>query len=248
MHNLDKKRIIDIVDCNYINASVLYYYGIEFYNYSEQTLEEACAEKGLKVEAVVKRLELDTRCEEIIALNNFPIDLVIEYLKHSHYIFIKQKLPYIGKLIENLNVDISELVQIGKDLKFVFPLFVEDFIHHIYEEEDTLFTYILSLNSFLKGRGNLSKIYFDMERQGLSQYAAQHEEHDDEMMGIRQITSQYSIKSNTPLHVRVVYAELQSLEQELKNHAKVENEILFPKALALEKHVLSNFKQKIQYN
>ncbi|HNP20398.1 MAG TPA: iron-sulfur cluster repair di-iron protein [Fulvivirga sp.] len=248
MCTLNKKRIIEIVDCNYINASVLYYFGIEFYNYSEQTLEEACAEKGLKLETVVRRLELNTHCEEIVAINEFPIDLVIEYLKHTHYIFIKQKLPYIGKLIENLNTDESKLAQITKDLKFVFPLFVEDFIHHIYQEEDTLFSYILNLDSFLKGRGNLSKMYFEMERHGLSQYAAEHKEHDDEMLGIRQITHQYSINSDTPLHIRVVYAELESLEKELKTHAKIENEILFLKALALEKDVLDKFHQKIQYN
>ncbi len=68
------------------------------------------------------------------------------------------------------------------------------------------------------------------------------------MMGIRQITKQYQLNKETPLHLRVVYAELQALERELKTHAKVENEILFPKALALERAVNESFKQKIQYN
>ncbi|MEQ8242980.1 MAG: iron-sulfur cluster repair di-iron protein, partial [Fulvivirga sp.] len=103
MSALDKKRIIDIVDCNYIHASVLFYFGIEFYNYSELTLEQACAAKGLKLESVVKKLESSTLCEEDVALHEFPIDLVIEYLKHAHYIFIKQKLPYLSRLIECLD-------------------------------------------------------------------------------------------------------------------------------------------------
>ncbi|MEQ9167788.1 MAG: hemerythrin domain-containing protein [Fulvivirga sp.] len=248
MSALDKKRIIDIVDCNYIHASVLFYFGIEFYNYSELTLEQACAAKGLKLESVVKKLESSTLCEEDVALHEFPIDLVIEYLKHAHYIFIKQKLPYLSRLIECLDNQSEGYEAVVKDLKFVFPLFVEDFIHHIYEEEDTLFSYLLSLYHFKKGRGNISKMYFEMENHSLSSYAAEHQEHDDEMMGIRQITRQYQLGEKSPLHLRVVYAELQALESELKTHAKVENEILFPKALALEREVNESFKKKIQYN
>ena len=46
----------------------------------------------------------------------------------------------------------------------------------------------------------------------------------------------------------VVYAELQSFERELKTHAKIENEILFPKALMLEKQVRKFFKDKARMN
>ncbi|MEQ8575383.1 MAG: hemerythrin domain-containing protein, partial [Fulvivirga sp.] len=168
--------------------------------------------------------------------------------KHAHYIFIKQKLPYLSRLIECLDNHSEGYEAVVKDLKFVFPLFVEDFIHHIYEEEDTLFSYLLSLYHFKKGRGNISKMYFEMENHSLSSYASEHQEHDDEMMGIRQITRQYQLGEKSPLHLRVVYAELQALESELKTHAKVENEILFPKALALEREVNESFKKKIQYN
>lgn len=248
MSTLDKKRIIDIVDCNYIHASVLFYFGIEFYNYSNLTLEQACAAKGLKIEAVIKKLESSTICEEKVAWHGFPIDLVIEYLKHSHFIFIKQKLPYLSKLIQSLEIGKSPFSNIVKDLKLVFPLFLEDFIHHIYEEEDTLFTYLLGLNSHLKGKGNPSKLYFEMENNSLNQFAAEHQEHDDEMMGIRQITKQYQLDASAPLHLRVIYSELQTLEYDLKTHAKVENEILFPKALMLEKQVKNSFKEKIQFN
>ncbi len=248
MGTLDKKRIIDIVDCNYIHASVLYYFGIEFYNYSEQTLEQACLEKGLNVKTVIHKLEMADMCEEQVALNQFPIDLIIEYLKHAHYIFIKQKLPYLSHLIQRMDITASPYSHAIKDLKFVFPLFVEDFIHHIYEEEDTLFSYLISLNNYLKGKGNISKLYFEMENHSLSQFASEHQEHDDEMMGIRQITNEYSLQAKAPLHLRVIYAELQALEQQLKTHAKVENEILFPKALALEKQVRNAFKLKVGLN
>lgn len=246
---MNNKRINDIVDDNYIYASVLYYLGIEFYNYSDKTLEQVCIQKGLNIDAVINRLESVTdKDDESLQLANYPIDLIVEYLKHTHYVFIKEKLPYIAHLIENLQEGVRELDTVEKDLQFVFPLFVEDFIHHIYQEEDSLFSYILLLNKYANGKGNPSKVYFEIEKQSLQKHAVEHEEHDDEMRGIRKITNNYSYEDDAPLHIRVIYNELQLLEQELITHARVENEILFPKALMLERSVKQRMHEIIRFN
>ena len=87
-----------------------------------------------------------------------------------------------------------------------------------------------------------------MEKHSIQKYAIEHETHDDEMIGIREITDHYAITPQTSLHVKVLYAELKDFETELRTHAKVENDILFPKALALEKEVKWRFSQKIKLN
>ena len=246
---MNKKKIIDIVDDNYVHASVLYYFGIEFYDYSEKTLEQACQEKGLNVNSVIQKLESVYHCEEQnLSLRQYPIDLIIEYLKHTHYLFIKEKLPYLVRLIENFKATAYEYRYIEEDLKFIFPLFVEDFIHHVYEEEDTLFTYISVLHKFLKTKSNISQVYYMMEKHSLQRYAVEHSEHDDEMKGIRKLTDNYLHDKSTPLHVRIIMEELKNLDTCLATHAKVENEILFPKALMLEKEVKDHFKHNIRFN
>lgn len=246
---MNNKKIIDIVDDNYVYASVLFYFGIEFYDYSQKTLEQACNERGLNVSSVVKKLEsVSHNQEQNLSLRRYPIELIIEYLKHTHYIFIKQKLPYIARLIESVEAGHPAYGAVEKDLKFVFPLFVEDFIHHIYQEEDTLFTYISVLNSFATSKKCISRVYYLMEKHSLQRYAVEHSEHDDEMKGIRRITNNYTFDSTTPLHIKVIYAELKALEHSLITHAKIENEILFPKALMLEKKVKDHFKQTICLN
>jgi len=248
--SFDKKKIADIVDNNYVNASVLYYFGISFFDYSEETLEQACLEKGLDVNIVIKKLEADPgdNSSDLLALQEYPIDLIIEYLKHAHYIFIKQKLPYLAQLIKNLEVKKGIHEGISKDLKFVFPLFVEDFIHHIYEEEDTLFSYVADLNGYIRGNTNASVVYMQMEKNSLQKFAMEHEQHDDEMRGIRNITNDYKVAEGTSLPLKVIYSELQKLEEDLKTHARIENEVLFPKALQLEKEAVMKFQSKIKLN
>lgn len=174
--------------------------------------------------------------------------MIIEYLKHTHYNFIKERLPYLAKLIENLSRNDHSDPSIIDDLKFVFPLFVEDLIHHIYEEEDHLFHFILKLNAALSGTYNISKAYYELERQSIQYYAVEHDMDDDEMKGIRDITHNYALNHQSSLHLRVVYSELQHFEKSLKIHAAVENEVLFPKALMLEKEVKKMLKEKSRQN
>lgn len=244
------KRIGDLVDQNNVRAYVLYYFGIKFYEYSEQTLEQVCREKGLKVEQLVRELESpgENFREADLPLISYPVDLIIEYLKHAHFLFVKHKLPYIARLVESFKADHAGYDGVEKDLKTLFPLFIEDFIHHIYEEEDTLFIYIRLLERATRGRYNPSELFYKMERSSLQRFAMEHEAHDDEMEGIRKITRDYHLTPDAPLHVKVIYSELLQFEKSLQTHARIENEILFPKAMALENQMKKVFLEKVKLN
>lgn len=247
---MKNRRIGELVDQDSIRAYVLYYFGIKFYEYSEQTLEQVCREKGLRVDQVVRELEApgDHFTEADIPLISYPIDLIIEYLKHAHFLFVKHKLPFISRLVESFPADHAEYEAVAKDLKIIFPLFIEDFIHHIYEEEDTLFKYILVLEKAARGQYNPARLYYLMERNSLQRFAMEHEAHDDEMEGIRKITRDYTLTAEAPLHVKVIYSELLLFEKALQTHARIENEILFPKAMALESRVKQLFTEKVKWN
>lgn len=247
--SLQNRLIAELVDENYVHAYVLFYFGIHFFDYSEHTLAEVCRERGLKVEQVVRELESPTHLAETdLPLVTYPIDLILEYLKHSHFLFIKHKLPYIKSLIEDFKAIHPDFQMVERDLKIVFPLFVEDFIEHIYEEEDTLFSYIRTLERAAKGKYNPSRLFFLMEKNSIQKFAMEHEAHDDEMAGIRRITKDYSINVDTPLHVKVLYNELKGFEKSLITHARIENEILLPKAMAVEAKVKQVVSEKIRFN
>ncbi|MBY0424173.1 MAG: iron-sulfur cluster repair di-iron protein [Cytophagales bacterium] len=242
---MKKKKIEDLVGENYVFAAVLHYFGIEFYNYSDKTLEQVCNEKGLNSQKVISQLEsIESLSSEDLHLEQFPTELIIEYLKHAHHIFVKQRLPYIAGLIQSFEPEDIELALIAKDLKFVFPMFVQEFIYHLYEEEDTLFRYIHELN---KSKTDYS-VYSLLELNSIQKYAHDHHSHDDEMEGLKAITAHASNKITQDLHLKVIYAELEQLEKELKLHARIENEILFPKALQLERELALSVQKKVSLN
>lgn len=247
--SLKDKSIAQLVDENYVHAYVLFYFGIRFNEHPEFTLEEACKKKGLKLDQVIRELENPSHVMETdLPLMSYPIDLIIEYLKHSHFLFIKHKLPYIAKLVDGFHAQHPDYTAVERDLKIVFPLFVEDFIHHIYQEEDTLFKYIKALERASKGKYIPTRLYYLIEKHSVQKFAMEHEVHDDEMLGIRKITKDYHLTNDAPLHVKVIYNELKEFEKTLITHARIENEILFPKAMALENKVKQAFFAKSSEN
>jgi regulator of cell morphogenesis and NO signaling len=246
---LKDKLISELVEQNYVHAYVLFYFGIRFYEYSELTLEQVCKQQGLRVEQVIRELESLTHLREAeLPLASYPTDLILEYLKHSHFLFIKHKLPYIARLVENFHANHDEYKNVERDLKFVFPLFVEDFIEHIYEEEDTLFHFIQAMERASKGKFIPTRLYHLLEKNSIQKFVMDHEVHDDVMEGIRKITQDYAVFSGTPLHVRVLFNELKAFEKSLITHARIENEILFPKAMALESKVKQMLFDTAKYN
>jgi regulator of cell morphogenesis and NO signaling len=246
---LKDTRISELVDQNYVHAYVLFYFGIRFYEYSTLTLDQVCKQRGLKVEQVIREMESPTHLQEAdLPLVSYPIDLIIEYLKHSHFLFIKHKLPYIARLVESFKANHADYQAVERDLKIVFPLFVEDFIEHIYQEEDTFFSFIQALERATKGNCIPTKLYYLLEKNSVQKFAMEHEAHDDEMEGIRNITKDYVLNANAPLHVKVLYNELKEFEKSLITHARIENEILFPKAMALENKVKLAFFERTKSN
>ena len=244
---MKEKTIFQLIADNHLLASALHFLGIHFNNYSEHTLADICKERGLNVEVVESRIKdaLKNENKNEIRFEGLPIELLVEYLKHNHYIFIKQRLPFITDLIKNFDGDAPE---IKKELKLVFPLFIEDFIEHMYEEEDTLFTYILLLNKALKDQSILNKVQAKMMENSIRQYQGEHEVHDDHLKGLRKLTNEFEIHSDFDLNTKVVITELKKLDGELRYHAKIENDILFPKAIALERQVLAMLRSKIALN
>jgi regulator of cell morphogenesis and NO signaling len=252
--NFPTAHIETLVEQDYIVGAALHRFGIDFYRYQDKTFSEVCSERGFDASFLWQQIEKTVQKIRHQAppknLSNFPIQVILDYLYHTHRIFIRQQIPYMAALVEAMKP--SQLPRhfraIVEDLKVAFPLFAQDFIRHIFEEEAHLFEYITLLDKALLGQVCILKTYFPMEKFSLAQAAHQHSQDDDEMQGIRLLTNQYELLSYTPLIIRVLYAELQRFEKLLSLHAAIEDDILFPKALVLEQRVKDNWQQIVKWS
>ncbi|SDC60831.1 regulator of cell morphogenesis and NO signaling [Algoriphagus faecimaris] len=247
--NLNKTLVGDLVSENYVFASVLHYFGISFYQYPSESLEEVCKKHRVNPRQLISELESwASRKEptpEELYIN--PIEVLVAYLKKKHYYFVRQELPFLSNMISGIHAE-PHFQALLADLKMMFPLFVQDFIHHIHEEESRLFKRIELLQDIEEGNFALHDALKILEKDPVCLLAEAHEIHDDEMEGIRKLTSNYSLSENAPLTMKVLYHELQNFERELIIHAQIEDELLFPKAVELEREALRMIRHKIRIN
>lgn len=247
--DFEKASVGDLVSENYVFAAVLHYFGISFYQYPTDSLEKVCLKHKINPRQLIAQLESwamekDPSLEDLY-LN--PIELLVAYLKKKHYYFVRQELPFLSNLISGIKPDVG-YEQLMADLRIMFPLFVEDFIHHIHEEESRLFKRIELLQDIEEGEFSTRDALTILEKDPVHHLADQHEIHDDEMEGIRRLTKDYFLAEDAPLTMKVLYHELQNFEKELSIHAKIEDELLFPKAVELEKEALRRIRKQIQTN
>ncbi|MGB0523500.1 MAG: iron-sulfur cluster repair di-iron protein [Flammeovirgaceae bacterium] len=245
-------KILDIVDQNYIYATVLRFFGIDFYKHPEQTLEQLCRKKSIDLNKLLKHLQLALKQPSLLQsnyLSDYSVDVIIEFLKDSHRQFIWHQLPYVADLIANIDLIHFDHPELARDLKFVFPLFAEDFIRHVYEEEETSFAYILRLHEALEGNEfNPGALFFDLKHNSIQQFAEEHLEDDDEMHGIRELTNNYQITDQTSTYTKVIYSELKKFEVNLQLHANIEDNILMKKGYELEVQAWEVLDELAAYN
>ncbi|MCC5928191.1 MAG: hemerythrin domain-containing protein [Cyclobacteriaceae bacterium] len=242
-------KISDIVVKNYMYGYVLYFMGIKFFEHTDKTLEELCRIKGLNPVNVATELESSVSDENESSLDfgKYPVELILQYLSHKHQEFINRKLPYLSRLIDGLP-KIYSLDSVREDLKFVFPLFVEDFVQHIYDEENHMFSYIRLLVDASRGLANPSLVYYQSEKHSMEKFSLDHHGVDNEMDGIRSLTENYTLACNESNFYRLTFEALRSFEQELLVHANIENNILMPKAVILENQVRRKYLRKVKLN
>jgi regulator of cell morphogenesis and NO signaling len=218
---------------------MLHQLGIRYYQDADKTLEEVCREKGINPEKVFQHFDLLRKNQEfdLAQMAHYPLEILVTLLRHSHQLFIKQKLPFLYQTIQEMEEKRFFRPEIARDLKLVFPIFAEDFIRHIYEEEDTLFDYIRFLLDSTREIENPGKLFFLLKTRGIQSFSVHHEAHDHEMSGIRSLTEDYQLPPDADLFTFILYRELQDFEKQLRQHAIIENNLLFPKAIRLENEV-----------
>ena len=237
------KTISTLLSENSAHGRVLQRLGVDFEMYYHQTLFEVCQVFKWNQTAILKALELENVNAKLTyeELEKHSLGQLMAYLRQSHVIFIKEYLPYIGILIDKLKGPGSLI----KDLKLVFPLFFQDFVTHIHAEEDGLFDYVKILLRLDKGTviNPLKKLYF-LRDINLETIAVDHKD-EDEMDSMRALVAELP---ETEFMMDLVKKEFQLFDELLGFHAKIEDQLFFPKSIVLEKQIWAEIDQHSKDN
>jgi len=111
-----------------------------------------------------------------------------------------------------------------------------EFTEHMVKEEQVLFPFIKELVSKNNGAQKLPSSFGSVEGP-INMMEAEHEMVGKNMEEIRALSVNYSLPEDACASYSLLYKMLEEFEDDLHTHIHLENNILFPKALALEKEL-----------
>ncbi|MHA6696171.1 iron-sulfur cluster repair di-iron protein [Chryseobacterium sp. A301] len=235
MTTLDQ-TIGQIVAQDYRAAAVFKKYGIDFCCNGNRTLEEATELKGTDVSQVVNELEhLGSSSSESIDYKSWPLDLLADYVEKTHHRYITDKAPI---LLQFLNKICKVHGGRHPELFEVFELFEQsanELTSHMQKEEQILFPFIRTMMDSQRNHASLQAPSFGTVENPVEMMMHEHDIEGERFRKIAELTNHYQFPEDACSTYQVSFRMLEEFEDDLHKHIHIENNILFPKALELEK-------------
>ena len=228
--------INDFVDEDVRRTGIFEEFNIDFCCGGSQTLAEACAEKGIDPEVVLKRLTaIVPESEETATVTegmDGSLSDAVDHLMQTHHVYLKENLPRLGELLDKV---IEAHAVNHPELHTVKELYGElraDLEPHLMKEEQVLFPMIKQLEA----SGGSAELHCGSIQNPIRVMQSEHERTLMLFEKIRATTGNFRIPEDGCQSYRLLFKGLDELEMDTLSHIQKENEILFPQVLTLQEN------------
>ena len=237
----NQETIGDIVTKDFRKAQVFKKFGIDFCCGGRKTLKEVCDKKGLDFAQVEQELLLANQSEENPALNfdQWDLSFLVDYIVNTHHNYVKNSLPFINELAQKVANVHGERHPEAIKIASIFDSTAKDFSLHLMKEENILFPYIKEMVTAKSEGKSINPAVFGSVDNPTQMMESEHEQAGEDMEAIRALTNDYQLPQDACTSYSILYKKLEEFENDLFNHVHLENNILFPKSIALEKELLA---------
>ncbi len=228
----------EIVAEDFRTAAVFDKFGIDFCCGGNRPLGQVCQERGVAVADVAAALDAASAtppAPELPRFNTWDPPALVSYIVANHHMYVKTAIP---PLLEHTKKIASVHGERHPELAEVAATFaaVADEMHsHMFKEERILFPFIVAMAEAVASGRPVPPAPFGTVENPIRMMEHEHESAGGAMARIRTITGDYQPPADGCSTYRVTLEELKAFENDLHRHVHLENNILFPKALALER-------------
>lgn len=227
----------DLVAKDYRTATVFKQNGIDFCCNGNRTLEEVCKQKEMSVTNIIG--ELNQVSQQISAaqtdFNTWPLDLLADYIEKKHHRYVEEKIqeikPYLDKICKVHGEHHPELYEINQ----LFNDSAGELAMHMKKEELILFPAVRRMVKAQMQKTTPERPQFGSVNNPIKMMMHEHNNEGERFRKIEELSNKYNPPQDACNTYRVSFAMLKEFEDDLHLHIHLENNILFPKALELEK-------------
>jgi len=234
------QTVRDVVAQDFRTAAVFQKYGLDFCCGGGATIQDACDQKGIDATDVCKEVEaiLTSPRDGTPDFSSWEIDFLADYIVANHHSYVKRVLPTVRHHAEKVarvhGANHPETVRI----EALFSQVADELESHMVKEEMILFPYVHMLATAARQGGTPARPMFGTIRNPINVMEIEHDQAGDALHEIRRLSGEYTPPSDACMTYRVLFQELAEFEADLHKHVHLENNILFPKTIALEELLL----------
>ncbi len=166
--------------------------------------------------------------------NAWELDVLIDYIIEVHHSYVIESLPVLSQYAQKVAKVHGESHKVLLEINTLVHEIIEELSVHLKKEEQVLFPYIKQLVAAKAKGKEVGTPHFQTVSNPISMMENDHEKVGAVFKHIAQLTNNYTPPEWACNTFKALYAMLEEFEQDLHQHIHLENNILHPKALALE--------------
>jgi regulator of cell morphogenesis and NO signaling len=210
------------------SIAVFNQHNIDYCCNGKESFVQVCTKADLNPKAIWTEIQERQRNSggEVLNFESWKPSLLIDFIVEHHHKYVRESIPQLRTLLDKVcsvhGADHPELIAIRKD----FYALADELLSHLPKEENILFPAI-------KRMGNNEDSEFTNLQGPVSVMEHEHESAGRFIKSIRSLSDEYTPPTDACLSFQMTYKLLQEFESDLMQHIHLENNILFPKAIAL---------------
>lgn len=237
MVDIVKKTIGQLVADDYRTAEVFKNHNIDFCCGGNQTIQEAVAERNIKLDDLLREIdEIQRRVvnnkEDFMSL---PLDQLTEHIESKHHRYVEERIPllrqYLNKIKSVHGANHPELHHINK----LFVASAGELAMHMKKEELILFPYIRKMVEAKRENKELTPSHFGSVKNPIQAMMRDHDNEGERFRKIEKLSNGFIPPEDACNTYKVAFAFLKEFQDDLHMHIHLENNILFPRAEVMER-------------
>ncbi len=218
-------------------AEIFKKYGLDFCCAGKRTVKEACAEKGLDVTKIEQELLYadKTFSTRPAPYNEWSPEFLVDYITNAHHSYVRKTLPELaGYSVKVAAVHGQQHPELAA-IKELLAEINDELNAHLLKEEKVLFPYIKELATAGENAQVPQAAQLGTVQNPINLMEMEHELVGKNLDEIRRLSRNYALPQDACASYTLFYKMLDEFENDLHLHIHLENNILFPKAIELEK-------------
>ena len=212
--------------------------GIDYCCGGKKSLGEACRAANLDMHQVVAALEQASQPAVAIQKEESwraePLAAVIAHIQNTHHKYTREEIARLGPLFEKVcsvhGRNHPELLQVHEAFKGL----AQELSTHMMKEDMILFPYIVRMEAAASKDESFAPAPFGSVQNPVSMMEHEHDSAGNALRAMKQASHGYSAPSDSCISYQTLYQALAAFETDLHQHIHLENNVLFPRAVAME--------------